>query len=329
MARKQQPETTNLLADQAVALAEFAAKALVTFRQLGITKNIVERFPLNNAERTIVASLPALSASLKNRVVKAGGAFTLSDIATIVMALSESLLEGEPLYRLTLLVIAKKLTDCMQSTAIPAVEVIPGKSKPSKASKPTDALYQFKITLLGITPEIWRRIQVKDCTLDKLHEHIQTAMGWTNSHLHHFYINEERYGDSELLDDGFEEFEGVDSTKTRVSKILPKKNNRFVFMYEYDFGDGWAHEVLFEGCPPVDSKAKYPLCLEGERACPPEDCGGVWGYGDFIKAISDKSHAEHKDMLEWVGGRFDPEEFDPVAATKEMKKGLPDWRRMT
>ena len=153
-------------------------------------------------------------------------------------------------------------------------------------------------------------------------------MGWTNSHLHQFEIKGKRFGDPELLDDGFDDFECKDSTRTMLSEILPKTGKRFAFKYEYDFGDGWEHEVLFEGSPPVDPKAKYPVCLEGERACPPEDCGGVWGYGDFLEAIRNPKHEEHESMLEWVGGAFDPEKFDPGKATKEMKKGLPDWRAM-
>jgi hypothetical protein len=192
----------------------------------------------------------------------------------------------------------------------------------------TNLLFQFKITLLGAKPAIWRRIQVEDCTLDKLHEHIQTAMGWTNSHLHQFEIKGVRYGDPELLDDGFGDFECDDSTRTLLSDILPKTGKRFAFKYEYDFGDGWEHEVLFEGNLPVDPQAKYPLCVEGERACPPEDCGGVWGYGDFLEAIRNPKHEEHESMLEWIGGLFDPEEFDAKEATKAMKKGLPDWRSM-
>jgi hypothetical protein len=198
----------------------------------------------------------------------------------------------------------------------------------SKKPKPTDAVYQFKITLLDFKPLIWRRIQVKDCTLDKLHEHIQTAMGWTNSHLHQFDIKGKRFGDPELLDDGFDDFECIDSTKTYLSQVLPKTGRRFAFKYEYDFGDSWEHEVLFEGNLPVDPKAKYPWCLEGERACPPEDCGGVWGYAEFLNAIGNRKHPEHKDTLRWAGGSFDPERFDHEAATKKMKKGLPDWRNM-
>jgi hypothetical protein len=77
----------------------------------------------------------------------------------------------------------------------------------------------------------------------------------------------------------------------------------------------------------ADPKVKYPLCLEGARACPPEDCGGIWGYADFVDAIQNPDHEQHEELLEWVGGRFDPERFDPAKATKAMRKGLPDWRR--
>jgi hypothetical protein len=190
----------------------------------------------------------------------------------------------------------------------------------------SERLYQFKITLLESHPPIWRRIQVQDCTLDKLHEHIQTAMGWTNSHLHHFRVKDQLYGDPMLLQENFEDMEYEDSTTTRISDILPETGRRFRFEYEYDFGDSWNHEVLFEGVVRADPKAKYPLCLEGERACPPEDCGGIWGYPDFVEAIQNPDHERHEELLEWVGGRFDPEEFDPAKATKAMRKGLPDWR---
>lgn len=146
-----------------------------------------------------------------------------------------------------------------------------------KKPKPTANAYQFKITLLGAKPAIWRRIQVKDCTLDKLHEHIQTAMGWTNSHLHRFEIQGLLYGGPRLMDDPFEDREFVDSTRTLLSKILPGNGERLAVKYDDDFGDGWEHEVLFEGSLPPDPKANYPVCLEGERACPPDDCGGVRG----------------------------------------------------
>jgi hypothetical protein len=203
----------------------------------------------------------------------------------------------------------------------------------STASKPSvngevalRTCFQFKITLRRVKPPIWRRIQVADCTLDKLHEHIQTAMGWTNSHLHQFEIGGKVYGDPELLDEGFE---CVNSRRTKISKVLPKTRERFVFEYEYDFGDSWEHEILFEGCPPLEPSAKYPLCLEGERACPPEDVGGTTGYKQFLKAISNRRHKEHKSYLRWCGGKFLPDAFDANEAIKSMRKGLPDRRTIS
>jgi hypothetical protein len=189
-----------------------------------------------------------------------------------------------------------------------------------------ERLYQFKITLLDTRPPIWRRIQVKDCTLDKLHEHIQTSMGWTNSHLHHFKIGEQLYGDPMLMQENFEEMEYEDSTSTKMSDILPKSGKRFRLEYEYDFGDGWRHEVLFEGCVQAERGKRYPVCIEGARACPPEDVGGTWGYQEFLEAITDPEHEEHDGLLEWAGGSFDPEAFDPEATTRTMYRGLPDWR---
>jgi hypothetical protein len=194
----------------------------------------------------------------------------------------------------------------------------------SKVTIPvSERVFQFKITLKGITPPIWRRIQTKDCTLDDLHEHIQTAMGWTNSHLHQFVINRQFYGDPMLLEENFEAIE--DSTATKLSKIIPKDGKRFKFRYEYDFGDGWEHEILFEGVQPVEKGVRYPLCVEGERACPPEDVGGIGGYEEYVQAMANPKSKRHKEFLEW-GGPFDPEKFDAQAVTKEMRKGLPDWR---
>jgi hypothetical protein len=190
----------------------------------------------------------------------------------------------------------------------------------------SERLYQFKITLLASEPPIWRRIQVRDCTLDNLHEHIQTAMGWTNSHLHQFEINGQRCGDPGLLAEEANEFEGMDSTVTRISRIVPRDGKRFRFRYEYDFGDCWEHEVLFEGCLRADQGERYPLCVEGERACPPEDVGGVWGYAQFLEALADPHHKRHKELRDWIGGSFDSELFDAREATEAMWQGLPDWR---
>jgi hypothetical protein len=153
-------------------------------------------------------------------------------------------------------------------------------------------------------------------------------MGWTNSHLHHFRVGERLYGDPDLMRENFEAMGYEDSTRTKLSDILPRSGRRFRFGYDYDFGDGWRHEVLFEGCVQAERGKRYPVCVEGARACPPEDVGGTWGYEEFLEAVTDPEHEDHDGLLEWAGGSFDPELFDPAAATREMRRGLPDWRRM-
>jgi hypothetical protein len=191
----------------------------------------------------------------------------------------------------------------------------------------TDVVYQFRITLLGIEPPIWRRIQVRDCSLDDLHFHIQMAMGWSNLHLYEFKIKGQGYAAPELMEESFEEFELADSMTTAISQVVPQGRRRLTFKYRYDFGDDWEHKVAFEGSLPADEKQKYPVCLEGERACPPEDIGGVWGYEDFLDAISDPDHQSHEEYKN-LARVFDPEKFDPEQATKAMREGLSGWSPM-
>jgi len=158
-------------------------------------------------------------------------------------------------------------------------------------------------------------------------------MGWTNSHLHQFEIKGKFYGDPELLSEGFEEaIPVIDSLRTKISEIVSKSGKRFQFKYEYDFGDGWEHEILFEGRLAAEKGVRYPICVEGERACPPEDVGGTYGYREFLKAVANPRHEQHEELTEWYKeiaqgqGPFDPEEFDAGAATRAMRRGLPDWR---
>jgi hypothetical protein len=198
------------------------------------------------------------------------------------------------------------------------------KEKPTKktaSKKPTGTIYQFKITLLDTNPKIWRRIQIPDCKLNTLHYHIQAAMGWENAHLHHFEIKGERHGIPEHLDYD-EDGSIIDSKKIMMSDIVPKNGKKVAFRYTYDFGDNWEHEVLFEGIVTPDSKVKYPLCLEGERAGPPEDIGGVPGYEHLLEVLTDPSQEEYHDALHWVGEDFDPAFFDPKIATVRMVRGL-------
>ena len=170
---------------------------------------------------------------------------------------------------------------CVTDFIIQAIE----ESEGMGAIPASDRLFQFKITLREIKPPIWRRIQVKDGTLDKLHEHIQTAMGWTNSHLHRFKIEGKEYGDPDLLFDDVDPMEFEDSTSIKISEALPRSGKRLLFEYEYDFGDGWHHDVLFEGCVQAERGKRYPLCVEGARHCPPEDVGGTHGYEEFWRPL--------------------------------------------
>ena len=318
---------SRALSDNAVQVAEFAATALNAAESMGIKTKPLNHFSLSPAQREVLLAVPDISKSIKTRLKKDNASFTIAEVASMTMSLVETSIDGTPRQQVAALLVVNYLTDRLQA-GIPGF----GKSKPRKAKEPktkadSHTVYQFKITLLGSKPPIWRRIQVADCTLDKLHEHIQTAMGWTNSHLHQFEIKGKRYGDPELIVDGFDDSNCVDSTRTRISRILPKTGKRFSFTYEYDFGDGWDHEILFEGCPQKELRKRYPLCVEGERACPPEDVGGIGGFYEFLKALADPKHDQHDEFTEW-GGEFEPEQFDAQQATKDMKEGLPDWRLM-
>lgn len=165
-------------------------------------------------------------------------------------------------------------------------------------------IYQIKITLSGVKPPIWRRIEVlSDITLGKLHQIFQTAMGWENYHLHQFIIKNVFYGQS---DPNYAP-EMQNENLTQLSQVINKEKTKFA--YEYDFGDGWLHDILLEKILPIEKGKHYPICIKGKRACPPEDVGGSWGYADFLEAINDDGHSEHNDMLEWAGD-FDSERFD-------------------
>lgn len=171
-------------------------------------------------------------------------------------------------------------------------------------------VYQFKITLKGFSPKIWRRIQVpENYTFWELHVAIQNAMGWFDSHLHEFSIldPQERQCRIGIPENLWEEQEVVSCYDKKIAEYFSLQNTRA--LYTYDFGDCWEHNIHLEKILPKDSSIKYPICIAGQRACPPEDCGGVGGYEELLRIIKDPRHEEYASMLEWVGREFNPEEF--------------------
>jgi hypothetical protein len=180
---------------------------------------------------------------------------------------------------------------------------------------PTRAVYQVKVTLKGSKPPIWRRMQVTSETpLVKLHRILQRVMGWEGSHLYQFVIGGIAYGDPGMLG----ELDVEDARTVTIETLVRGEKSKF--LYEYDFGDSWEHELLVEKLLPQEEGKRYPLCLTGKRACPPEDCGGIWGYVDFLEAIRDPKHPEHEEMLAWVGGEFDPDAFDLEEVNTELQR---------
>ncbi|MGF1569602.1 MAG: plasmid pRiA4b ORF-3 family protein [Nodosilinea sp.] len=176
-------------------------------------------------------------------------------------------------------------------------------------------IFQLKITLRGAKPPIWRRVQVpSDITLGKLHKIIQLTMGWYDCHLHEFEIHGQSYG--QPMPDY--DFDILSERNVRLNQVVT--GEKFKFSYMYDMGDGWDHEILVEKVLPPDPEVRYPACIKGKRACPPEDCGGVWGYADFLEIIQDPKHSEHDEMLDWAGGSFDPEAFDLEETNQQLKQ---------
>lgn len=184
--------------------------------------------------------------------------------------------------------------------------------------EPADlSVVQIKVTLKHSSPPIWRRIQVPSkTTLGRFHQILQVVMGWHDCHLHQFIMGGTYYSDPDSFDDWEDEIENERPVK--LSQVIFGPKTRFT--YEYDMGDGWEHEILIEKILPPQEGVRYPVCLDGKRACPPEDCGGMYGYYDLLETIQNPNHPAHKEMLEWVGGSFDPEAFDLDRVNKLLRK---------
>lgn len=162
-------------------------------------------------------------------------------------------------------------------------------------------VYALKVTLLGTHPLVWRRfLAERDITLGQLHSTLQIVMGWTNSHLYQFAFSRRKQ-----------------SARARLGDLLGSPGTKL--LYEYDFGDGWQHELLLQEIL-VGDEAFQRTCVAGARSCPPEDCGGAYGFAELLGAFNDTSHPEHDSAREWLGKRFDPDYFSVTEINRKLRR---------
>lgn len=205
----------------------------------------------------------------------------------------------------------------------PLADVIPlhpgiGDQAPAPSGPPSPvpaagAVYQLEVTLAETKPPIWRRVLVDGAsTLDQVHEVVQAAFGWWNYHLHEFEVGDERYGVPDPDYDPAYDFgpPTIDERQVRLDSVAGEGSK---LDYTYDFGDNWRHDIVVEKVLAADAAAPVtvPACVDGRRACPPEDCGGAWGYEELLTILADPTHPEHDARREWLGRPFDPAAFDP------------------
>jgi len=174
------------------------------------------------------------------------------------------------------------------------------------------SIHRIKVTLLRTKPPIWRRFDIDSAaTLGELHDAIQASMGWYNSHLHQFTAGGVDYSDPLMeLDDV------LDEHTVRLADVAPAKGSKL--RYQYDFGDDWLHEITVEAVREPDPATRYPVCIAGKLAGPPEDCGGVWGYDALLDTLADPESPDHDELMEWIGGAWDAEAFDIAAANHRI-----------
>ncbi len=279
---------------------------------------------LSHSERALLAGMQGLDVRLKERLDILSTAtralpFTLDELARICLAVSEALLDVEGRDAVRMLGVAGKVTDLLNQ-AVGELErtekprrAAPKVEKTTPKSKAAGKVYQLKITLKDIKPPIWRRVLVPDCSLARLHEVIQAAMGWENYHLYDFEVGGERYTDPRGMDD----LDMEDASRAKLSRVAPTEKAKL--RYTYDFGDNWQHEVLVEKILASEEGKEYPVCIAGKRTCPPEDVGGPWGYMEFAEAINDPDHERHEEFIEWRG-EFDPEAFSVEEVNEELRR---------
>jgi len=174
-------------------------------------------------------------------------------------------------------------------------------------------ILRIKVVLNGIKPPVWRRLEVPaDLTLDGLHRVLQAVFGWTDTHMHRFEIAGFFFAPPDLEGE-------ADALNSRRQPLWALEGKVDRFGYTYDFGDDWRHHIVVEAWGVGEEGVQYPRCTGGARDCPPEDCGGVWGYEELLAALGDTAHARHQELKDWVGPQFNPDAFDLNRANAVLK----------
>ena len=193
------------------------------------------------------------------------------------------------------------------------------KKKAKIQRKVQNNIFKLHISLLGTKPLVWRRIMVPEYfSLEALHSVLQLTLGWQMSHLYDFVIDDRRYAEPDDFDET-----PVESLATSLTDAFQENKS---LIYNYDFGDAWQHSILIEAKLPSDENFNYPICIGGENACPPEDCGSIDGFEELKLKVADPKHEDHLAMMRWLGGYFDPFSFDPNRINRDLLWNI-DWRR--
>jgi hypothetical protein len=189
-----------------------------------------------------------------------------------------------------------------------------------------DTIARLKITLDAVKPAVLRRVEVPfDIKLDRLHLTIQAAMGWTNSHLYELRAGDVGWS-TPYPDEDWDVGEFLDARKARLADILEDIGTK-TLTYLYDFGDDWQHTIKVERLLDPTPGVIYPRLIEIRGRCPPEDCGGPWGYGELLEAIKDPKHERHAELVQWIGNDFDPDDDEAEWLTAEVEALAKKWSR--
>jgi len=286
-----------------------ADELVATARSIGILDQHFWIGGLDRREWAFLQSLPEVPPAIRRKLKHPACPLTVVDAGDCLRAIAASLPLPMPLADQVVLILATRLISTFQKQLEHAQRSPQFALQPLSAA--TDRHFQIRIQILGLSPPIWRLVELPDCTLDELHGQIQAALGWKNSHLHAFQIDGRRYANPAIV--GPELEIDRDSTRYRLSDLFPATGGPRIISYTYDFGDGWLHEVQYEGDAVPNETVEYPHCVAGARACPPEDCGGPHGYDQLLRSRKQSA-------------RFRPEKFEAADATKRMRKWLPTRR---